>query len=77
MRSVVDLSGQIQNELWGYFELPGLENIIPPVEIKTLSSIKEHGFFSSKLVLSTVSACYVEAGSHILQDGKKLDEYPA
>jgi arylformamidase len=76
MRSVIDLSGQIQNEMWGYFELPGLEKIIPPVEIEHISSIKKDGFFASKLVISTVTGCYVEAGSHMLEDGKKIDEYP-
>jgi kynurenine formamidase len=75
MGAVIDLSGQIENGLWGYYELPGLENIIPQVEVETIATVKENDFFASRIVVSTISGTYVEAGSHILEDGKTLDEY--
>jgi kynurenine formamidase len=75
MGAVIDLSGQIENGLWGYYELPGLENIIPHVEVETIATVKENDFFASKIVVSTISGTYVEAGSHILRGGKTLDEY--
>jgi arylformamidase len=76
MKTVTDLTGQMENDMWGYFELPGLEEIVPPVRIEAFARVGEHGFFSSKLSLSTISSCYVEAGSHILEGGKLLEEYP-
>jgi arylformamidase len=76
MKSIVDLSGTIKNGMWGYRVLPGLETIIPEVEVETIATVEKNGFFSSKLTLSTVSGTYLEAGSHILPDGKCLDEYP-
>jgi arylformamidase len=76
MKTVTDLSGRMENGMWGYFELPGLEKIVPPVRIEAISHVGENGFFSSKLSMSTISSCYVEAGSHILEGGKLLEEYP-
>ncbi len=76
MRSVIDLSGVIENGLWGYHELPGLEEIVPRVRADTIATVKEQGFFASKLVLSSISASYVEAGSHIIDGAKNLDRYP-
>ncbi len=76
MESIVDLSGQIENGMWGYNILPGLERIIPEVVVETIATVKQSDFFSSKLTLSTISGTYLEAGSHILEDGKCLDEYP-
>jgi kynurenine formamidase len=76
MKNVIDLSGPMQNGLWGYHELPGLEGIVPHVEVETIATVKEDGFFSSRVVLSTISASYVEAGSHIIENAKNLDEYP-
>lgn len=76
MKKVIDLSGPIQNGLWGYYELPGLEGTVPHVEVATFATVKKNGFFSSRVVLSTISASYVEAGSHIIENAKNLDEYP-
>lgn len=76
MKTVVDLTGKLENNLWGYNQLPGLENIIPPVKVETLATVKEDGFFASKLECSTISGTYVEAGSHIIEDGATLDSYP-
>ncbi len=76
MGSVIDLSGKIENGLWGYHELPGLEKIVPPVRVETIATVKEHGFFASKFILSSISASYVESGSHIINGAKNLDEYP-
>jgi kynurenine formamidase len=75
MRKIVDLSGMLENDLWGYDELPGLEEIVPRVRVDSISSVKEHGFFSSKIVVATISCTYLEAGSHILEDGRNLDSY--
>ena len=76
MKSVIDLTGGMQNGMWGYHELPGLEKVVPPVEITPFATIEENGFFSSRLSLGTISCCYVEAGSHIVEGGKLLEEYP-
>jgi len=70
-----DLSGQLENGLWSYQALPGLEKIIPLVQIDTIATVEKDEFFASKITLSTISGTYVEAGSHILKDGKTLDEY--
>jgi arylformamidase len=75
MGRVIDLSGAVENGLWGYFQLPGLEGIIPEVEVKTIATVKKDDFFSSKITCSTISGTYLEAGSHIIENGKKLDEY--
>ena len=55
--------------------LPGLENIVPRVAIETVATVKEQDFFSSKIVVSTISGTYLEAGSHILEKGRNLDSY--
>lgn len=75
MGKFIDLSGMLENGLWGYHELPGLENVVPKVQVETVATVKEHDFFSSRIVVSTISGTYLEAGSHILEDGKRLDEY--
>lgn len=75
MKKIVDLSGMIENELWGYYSLPGLENIIPPVKIETIATVKEQEFFASRIEMATISGTYLEAGSHMLEDGKFLDDY--
>ncbi len=75
MRKFVELSGVIEEGLWGYHELPGLENIVPRVAIETVATVKEQDFFSSKIVVSTISGTYLEAGSHILEKGRNLDSY--
>ena len=75
MRKIVDLSGMIETDMWGYYSLPGLENLVPPVKVETIATISEHEFFASKIELTTVSGTYLEAGSHILEGAKNLDEY--
>lgn len=75
MGNIIDLSGTIEHGLWGYHSLPGLENIVPEVEVKTIATVKEHEFFASEIVMSTISGTYLEAGAHILEKGKCLDEY--
>ena len=75
MRRFIDLSGVIEDGLWGYHELPGLENIVPRVAVETIATVKEHGFFSSRIVVSTISGTYLEAGSHILKKGRLLESY--
>ena len=75
MEKIIDLSGLLENNLWGYYELPGLEKIIPPVEVKTIATVKENDFFASKITVSTISGTYLEAGSHIIENGRTLDEY--
>jgi kynurenine formamidase len=75
MKRYHDLSGKLENGLWTYQALPGLEDIIPEIRIETIAKVQEDEFFASKITLSTISGTYVEAGSHILEDGKTLDEY--
>ena len=75
MEKIIDLSGELKNDLWGYYKLPGLENIIPDVEIKSIATVEKDGFFASKIVVSSISGTYLEAGSHMIKDGKTLDQY--
>jgi hypothetical protein len=39
MRRFVELSGMIEEGLWGYHELPGLENIVPRVVVETVATV--------------------------------------
>jgi arylformamidase len=75
MRRFVDLSGRVENGLWGYEVLPGSEKIVPPARIETIATIKENSFFASKISLSTITGTYLEAGSHIIEGAKNLDAY--
>lgn len=75
MKRCVDLSGRLENGLWSYQALPGLEKIIPPVEVRTIATIKENDFFASSIGLCSISGTYVEAGSHILARARTLDQY--
>jgi arylformamidase len=70
-----DLSGAVENGLWAYDVLPGLESIIPPVIVETIATVDKDGFFASRISLSTISGTYLEAGSHILDGAGNLDEY--
>jgi kynurenine formamidase len=75
MKRYVDLSGRLENGLWTYQALPGLEKIIPEVKVETIATIRENEFFASKLTLCTIHGTYLEAGAHILENGKTLDRY--
>ena len=75
-RKIIDITGELENNLWGYYSLPGLEKIVPPVEINTIATVEKQGFFASKISISTISGTYLEAGSHVLTKGKNLDQHP-
>jgi arylformamidase len=75
MKRYHDLSGKLENGLWSYQALPGLEKIIPEIRIETIATVEKDEFFASKVTLSTISGTYVEAGSHILRGGRTLDQY--
>ena len=74
-RKIIDLSGELENNLWGYYSLPGMENIVPPVEISTIATVENQGFFASKISVSTISGTYLEAESHVISNGRNLDQY--
>jgi hypothetical protein len=75
MKRYVDLSGMVENGLWSYKVLPGLENIIPPAAIETIATVKANDFFASRISLSTITGTYLESGAHIIEGAKTLDEY--
>lgn len=75
MREFVELSGVLENRLWGYYSLPGLEGIVPSVEITPIATVSRDDFFASRVSLSTISGTYVESGAHILENGRLLDSY--
>jgi arylformamidase len=75
MKRYIDLTGKLENGLWSYRDLPGLEGIIPDVRIETIATVDKDDFFASRITVATISGTYLEAGSHILKDGKKLDDY--
>ena len=60
MRRFIEISGTLENRLWGYYSLPGLEGLIPNVEITSLATVKDDGFFASRISFSTISGTYVE-----------------
>jgi len=75
VKRYVELSGRLENGLWSYQALPGLEKIIPEVRIETIATVRENDFFASRLTMCTISGTYVEAGSHIIEGAKTLDQY--
>ncbi len=75
MSRYIDLSGKLENKMWSYSILPGLEKLIPPVSIKTIATIKNDGFFASMISIPSVSGTYVEASSHIIDNGKLIENY--
>jgi kynurenine formamidase len=76
MQRITDVSGTLENGLWGYHELPGLEGILPRVQIETVATVEKNAFFSSKITATTISGLYLESQAHILKEGKTLDMYP-
>jgi kynurenine formamidase len=75
VKRYVDLTGKLENGLWSYRDLPGLDTIVPDVSIETIATVKKNEFFASRITVASISGTYLEAGSHILEDGKTLDEY--
>ncbi|MDP8217196.1 MAG: cyclase family protein [Candidatus Theseobacter exili] len=75
MKKIVDLTGRLENGLWDYRKLPGLEELIPPVQIESLASVKKDGFSISKVTCCTISGTYLEAGAHMIEGAKTLDKY--
>jgi len=76
MERITDISGTLENGLWGYHELPGLEDVLPPFQIETVATIEKNAFFSSMITATTISGLYLESQAHILKEGKTLDSYP-
>jgi arylformamidase len=77
MSIITDLSGTLENGLWGYHELPGLEKVLPHFHMETAATFETESFFSSKFSATTLSGLYLESQAHIIKGGKTLDEYPA
>jgi arylformamidase len=75
VKRYTDLSGMVENGLWSYQDLPGLEKIIPLASIETIATVKKNDFFASKITLSSITGTYLESGSHILEGAKTLDQY--
>ena len=75
MKRYVDLSGLVENGLWSYQALPGLESIIPEVSVETIATVKKDDFFASKITLSSITGTYVESGAHIIEGAPTLDRY--
>jgi kynurenine formamidase len=75
MKRYTDLSGLIENGLWSYQALPGLEKIIPLASIETIATVKKDDFFASKISLATITGTYLESGAHIIEGAKTLDGY--
>ena len=71
----IDISGRLENGMWGYHVLPGLERIIPEVRVKTIATIDNVGFFASKFEFSSISGTYVETGAHMIKGYKVLEDY--
>jgi len=76
MGVMTDLCGALENGLWGYHELPGLENVLPKFRLETVATIEKESFFASRFEASSLSGVYLESQAHIIEGGKTLDEYP-
>jgi len=75
MIEIHDLSGTIEEGMWDYRVLPGLEDLLPVIRLSPAAEVKKDGFFSSQFTLSTLSGTYLESGSHIIENGRDLDSY--
>ena len=75
MKRYMDLSGMVENGLWSYQDLPGLEKIIPLASIETIATVKKDDFFASKITLSSITGTYLESGAHIIEGARTLDSY--
>lgn len=75
MTQITDITGRLEAGMWDYRVFPGLDTVIPALEIETMATIAEHGFFGSRIVTSTITGTYLEAGSHVLPEGRTLDTY--
>ena len=75
MKRYTDLSGLVENGLWSYQDLPGLEKIIPLASIETIATVAKDEFFASKITLSSITGTYLESGAHIIEGGRTLDSY--
>jgi kynurenine formamidase len=76
VRTITDLSGTLENGLWGYHELPGLEKVLPRFQLATATTIAGESFLSSTFSATTVSGLYLESQAHVIEGGKTLDAYP-
>jgi len=75
VKRYVDLTGKLENGLWSYRDLPGLDSIVPDVHVETIATVRKNEFFASRITVASISGTYLEAGSHILEDGRTLDQY--
>jgi arylformamidase len=76
MSVITDLCGTLENGLWGYHELPGLEKVLPHFHVETAATLEKESFFSSKFTASSLSGVYLESQAHVIKGGKTLDQYP-
>jgi arylformamidase len=76
VRSITDLSGTLENGLWGYHELPGMARSLPPFHLETATTIRKDAFLSSAFSATTLSGLYLESQAHVIEGGKTLDQYP-
>lgn len=70
-----DLTGRLTPGMWDYRVFPGLDVLIPPLEVEDVATVPRDGFLASRISLSTITGTYLEAGAHILADGPTLDAY--
>lgn len=75
MAQITDITGRLEPGMWDYRVFPGLEDVIPALSVETMANLDEHGFFGSRILLSSITGTYLEAASHVLKDGATLDQY--
>ena len=66
---IIDLTVKIDEKLPVY---PG----DPKPELKKISTTESHGWNSEKLVMSSHAGTHMDAPFHMIEKGKKLDEFP-
>jgi kynurenine formamidase len=66
---VIDLTRAITSDMQMY---PGSEQ----PSIRHVSSVPEEGYRESVFVLSSHTGTHIDAPAHMIEDGKKLEDYP-
>ena len=76
MQKIHDLSAVIEEDMWSYNILPGLEETVPEIRITGFANIEEQGFFFIRIQYHRYKpAPILKAGSHMIKGEKNLDDY--
>jgi kynurenine formamidase len=75
MARIIDISGQIESNLWDYNVLD-LGVRFPTAEVSRVASIPKNGFDAHAITVSTLSGTYTETAAHLVEGAPTLDQIP-